>query len=221
MRKISWLWSDFDMIIPWIESSDILFWHENNFESNFWKFCGKQTKWISPVEIESVYTPVKFQSIKSTKCSKNAVYMGGNQSTHFPWFGRRFWSSFLTHFSSMFLIKEAVSQPLTVGMPARKRTASGPLMDPASKKTPSPPPHGPQGAKKAASRAPHGLQRANVFFCFHFGFGRYAISEQNKKISQKEEFLISRNRFQFRLQFSHIVQKFILTRFLLLLEEKL
>ena len=31
-----------DMINPSIESSDFLFWHKNNFEVDFWKFCRKQ-----------------------------------------------------------------------------------------------------------------------------------------------------------------------------------
>ena len=40
-----------DMISPSIEISDFLFWHKKNFESDFWKFCGKQTKYISRVQI--------------------------------------------------------------------------------------------------------------------------------------------------------------------------
>ena len=40
-----------DMINPWIESSNFLFWYKKNLESDFWKFCGKQTKYISRVQI--------------------------------------------------------------------------------------------------------------------------------------------------------------------------
>ena len=50
------LWKDSDMIHPSIESSDFLFWHDNNFKFDFWKFCGKQTKWNSQVQIYCVFT---------------------------------------------------------------------------------------------------------------------------------------------------------------------
>ena len=42
--------------LPSIESSDFLFWHEKSFESVFCKFCGKETKEISQVQIYCVFT---------------------------------------------------------------------------------------------------------------------------------------------------------------------
>jgi hypothetical protein len=51
------------MISPSIESSDFLFWHKKNFELDFWKFCGKQTKYISRVQIYCAFTVPRLAAV--------------------------------------------------------------------------------------------------------------------------------------------------------------
>ena len=45
-----------NMINQSIESCDFLFCHKKNFELDFWKFCGKQTKYIPWIQIYCVFT---------------------------------------------------------------------------------------------------------------------------------------------------------------------